>query len=122
MLSELWLCIDGGQGDLRRLVNVKDLLQFERFVTLLAGRVGQIVNFTALANETGVAVSTISAWLSVLDASFLVFRLPPHFANIAKRVVKSPKVYFADVGLASYLLGIEDVSQIRSHPLRGFAF
>lgn len=110
------------ERDVRRLVNVKNLLQFERFVTLLAGRVGQIVNSTALANETGVAVSTISAWLSVLEASFLVFRLPPHFANIAKRVVKSPKVYFADVGLASYLLGIEDVSQIRSHPLRGSLF
>ena len=101
---------------------MKNLLQFERFVSLLAGRVGQVVNFTSLANETGVAVSTVSAWLSVLEASFLVFRLPPHFTNIAKRVVKSPKVYFTDVGLASYLLGIEDSSQIRSHPLRGGLF
>lgn len=109
------------ERDVRRLINVKNLLQFERFVSLLAGRVGQVVNFTSLANETGVAVSTVSAWLSVLEASFLVFRLPPHFTNIAKRVVKSPKVYFTDVGLASYLLGIEDSSQIRSHPLRGWA-
>lgn len=107
---------------MRRLVNIKDLLLFERFVTLLAGRVGQVVNFTSLANETGGAVSTISAWLSVLESSFLVFRLPPHFANIAKRVVKSPKVYFTDVGLATYLLGIESPSQIRSHPLRGSLF
>ena len=110
------------ERDVRRLVNVKDLLLFERFVTLLAGRVGQVVNFTSLANETGVAVSTISAWLSVLESSFLVFRLPPHFANIAKRVVKSPKVYFTDVGLATYLLGIETPSQLRSHPLRGSLF
>ena len=110
------------ERDVRRLVNVKNLLQFERFVSLLAGRVGQVVNFTSLANETGVSVSTISAWLSVLEASFLVFRLPPHFANIAKRVVKSPKVYFTDVGLAAYLLGIEDASQVRSHPLRGSLF
>ena len=81
-----------------------------------------MVNFTSLANETGVSVSTISAWLSVLEASFLVFRLPSHFSNIAKRVVKSPKVYFTDVGLAAYLLGIEDASQVRSHPLRGSLF
>ena len=101
---------------------MKNLLQFERFVALLAGRVGQVVNFTSLANETGVAVSTISAWLSVLEASFLVFRLPPHFTNIAKRVVKSPKVYFTDVGLATYLLGIEDAFQLKSHPLRGSLF
>ena len=110
------------ERDVRRIVNVKNLLQFERFVSLLAGRVGQVVNFTSLANETGVAVSTISAWLSVLEASFLVFRLPPYFTNIAKRVVKSPKVYFTDVGLAAYLLGIEDASQLRSHPLRGSLF
>ena len=110
------------ERDVRRIVNVKNLLQFERFVSLLAGRVGQVVNFTSLANETGVAVSTISAWLSVLEASFLVFRLPPYFTNIAKRVVKSPKVYFTDVGLVAYLLGIEDASQLRSHPLRGSLF
>lgn len=110
------------ERDVRRLVNVKNLLQFERFVSLLAGRVGQVVNFTSLANETGVSVSTISAWLSVLEASFLVFRLPPYFTNIAKRVVKSPKVYFTDVGLVSYLLGIETPAQLKSHPLRGSLF
>lgn len=110
------------ERDVRRLVNVKNLIQFERFVTLLAGRVGQVVNFTSLANETGVSVPTISAWLSVLEASFLVFRLPPHFANIAKRVVKTPKIYFTDVGLATYLLGIENPLQMTSHPLRGSLF
>lgn len=110
------------ERDVRRLVNVKNLLQFERFVSLLAGRVGQVVNFTSLANETGVSVSTISAWLSVLEASFLVFRLPPYFTNIAKRVVKSSKVYFTDVGLVSYLLGIEAPAQLKSHPLRGSLF
>ena len=110
------------ERDVRRLVNVKNLLQFERFVSLLAGRVGQVVNFTSLANETGVSTTTISAWLSVLETSFLVFRLPPYFANIAKRVVKSPKVYFTDVGLAVYLLGIENAGQMRSHPLRGSLF
>ena len=110
------------ERDVRRLVNVKNLIQFERFVTLLAGRVGQVVNFTSLANETGVSVPTISAWLSVLEASFLVFRLSPHFSNIAKRVVKAPKIYFTDVGLATYLLGIENPLQMSSHPLRGSLF
>ena len=110
------------ERDVRRLVNVKNLLQFERFVTLLAGRVGQVVNFTSLANETGVSVPTVSAWLSVLEASFLVFRLPPYFSNIAKRVVKSPKVYFTDVGLAAYLLGIESPAHALAHPLRGSLF
>ena len=110
------------ERDVRRLVNVKSLLQFERFVSLLAGRVGQVVNFTSLANETGVSVSTISAWLSVLEASFLVFRLPPHFSSIAKRVVKSPKVYFTETGLAAYLLGIENATQMKCHPLRGSLF
>lgn len=110
------------ERDVRRLVNVKNLIQFERFATLLAGRVGQVVNFTSLANETGVSVPTVSAWLSVLEASFLVFRLPPYFANIAQRVVKSPKVYFTDVGLASYLLGIENQAQMSAHPLRGSLF
>ncbi len=110
------------ERDVRRLVNVKNLLQFERFVTLLAGRVGQVVNFTSLANETGVSVPTISAWISVLEASFLIFRLPPHFSNIAKRVVKSPKIYFTDVGLASYLIGIEEPGQMTAHPLRGSLF
>lgn len=110
------------ERDVRRLVNVKNLIQFERFVTLLAGRVGQVVNFTSLANETGVSVPTISAWQSVLEASFLVFRLPPYSPNIAKRVVKSPKVYFTDVGLVAYLLGIEAPSQVAAHPLRGSMF
>ena len=110
------------ERDVRRLVNIKNLLQFERFVTLLAGRVGQVVNFTSLANETGVSVSTVSAWLSVLEASFLVFRLPPYFSNIAKRVVKSPKVYFTDVGLVVYLMGIENAIQLKTHPLRGSIF
>lgn len=110
------------ERDVRRLINVRNLLQFERFVTLLAGRVGQVVNFSSLANETGVSTSTISAWVSVLEASFLIFRLPPYFTNIAKRIVKSPKIYFTDVGLATYLLGIEHPSQMTAHPLRGSLF
>lgn len=110
------------ERDVRRLVNVKDLLVFERFVTLLAGRIGQVVNFSSLADETGVSSTTIANWMSILEASFLVFRLPPHFTNIAKRVVKSPKVYFTDVGLAAYLLGLETAAQVERDPLRGNLF
>lgn len=110
------------ERDVRQLVNVKDLIVFERFVTLLAGRVGQIVNLSSLAGETGVSSTTLANWLSILEASFLIFRLPPYITNVAKRVVKSPKIYFTDVGLATYLLGIEDVKQLARDPLRGNLF
>ena len=110
------------ERDVRRLVNVKDLILFERFVTLLAGRVGQIVSFSALAGETGVSATTIANWISILEASFLIFRLPPHFNNISKRLVKSPKIYFTEVGLAAYLLGIETSQQLARDPLRGNLF
>lgn len=110
------------ERDVRQIVNVKNLALFERFVTLLAGRVGQIVNFQGLAGETGVAATTIAEWLSVLEASFLVFRLPPWFSNISKRLVRSPKVYFAEPGLAAWLLGIETPEQAARDPLRGSLF
>ena len=88
------------ERDLRQLVNIKHINLFERFMTLLAGRVGQIVNLASLASETGVSAMTISEWISILEAAFLVFKLPPYFSNVSKRVVKSPKIYFTDVGLA----------------------
>ena len=110
------------ERDVRKLVNVKDLILFERFVTLLAGRIGQMVNFSSLANETGVSSTTIASWMSVLESSFLIYRLPPHYTNIAKRVSKSPKIYFTDVGLAAYLLGLEEESQVSRDPLRGQLF
>ena len=110
------------ERDVRRIVNIKDLIRFERFITLLAGRVGQVVNFSALANETGVSAMTISSWLSVLESSFLVYRLKPHFPNVSKRVIKSPKVYFSEPGLVAYLLGIETPEQMSRDPLRGQLF
>ncbi|MBR6470485.1 MAG: ATP-binding protein [Victivallales bacterium] len=110
------------ERDVRQLENIRDLLPFERFVTLLAGRVGQLVNYTALSCETGVSVPTITSWLSILEASFLILRLPPYFSNISKRVVKSPKIYFTEPGLAAYLLGIETPAQMATHPLRGNLF
>ena len=110
------------ERDVRRLVNVRNLILFEKFVTLLAGRVGQIANLHALAGEVGVSSTTLGEWLSILEASFLVFRLPPAVTNISKRVVKSPKVYFTEVGLAVHLLGIENAGQMARDPLRGSLF
>ena len=110
------------ERDVRRLVNVRDLILFERFVALLAGRIGQTVNFASLAGETGVSSTTVSSWLSVLEASFLVYRLKPWFSNISKRFVKSPKIYFAETGLAAHLLGIRTPAQLATHPLRGALF
>lgn len=110
------------ERDVRQLINLKDLAQFQRFMKLLAGRVGQILNINDLCNNLGIAHHTASHWLSVLEASFLIFRLPPYFENLGKRIIKSPKLYFTDVGLAAYLLGINDVRQIEAHPTRGYLF
>lgn len=110
------------QRDLRELVAVRDLRQFERFVRLCATRTGQLLNQNSLAADTGVSPKTVGAWLSVLEASFIVFMLPPFHANLGKRLVKSPKLYFYDVGLAAFLLGIESPSHVAAHPLRGALF
>jgi len=107
------------ERDVRALINLKDLRQFQQFLMLLAGRIGQIINYTSLSNDIGVSATTIKNWISVLKASFIVFELPPFFENIRKRVVKSPKIYFSDVGLAAYLLGIETSDQLYRDPLRG---
>jgi uncharacterized protein len=110
------------ERDVRSLVNVGDLETFERFLKLCAGRIGQLLNASSLASDCGVAVDTARRWLSVLKTSFLVFLLPPHFRNFSKRVIKSPKLYFVDTGLACHLLGIRDAAQLQSHPLRGALF
>lgn len=107
------------ERDVRALINLKNLSQFQRFIVLLAGRIGQIVNYTSLSNDIGVSATTIKNWISTLKASFVVFELPPYFSNIRKRVVKSPKIYFSDVGLAAFVLGIETADQLRRDPLRG---
>ena len=107
------------ERDVRALINLKDLRQFQQFLTLLAGRIGQIINYTSLSNDVGVSATTIKNWISVLKASFIVFELPPFFENIRKRIVKSPKIYFSDVGMAAYLLGIETPDQLYRDPLRG---
>lgn len=110
------------QRDLRELVALRNLVEFRRMVRLCAGRVGQIVNYTSLANEVGVSQHTIVAWLGLLEVGFVVLLLPPWFENLGKRLVKSPKLYFYDTGLAAWLMGINNASQIDSHPLRGNLF
>lgn len=110
------------QRDLRQLINVKNLSLFERFVKLCAGRCGQLLNLHSLASDTGVSQSTAREWLTILEASYIVFLLQPFHANIGKRLIKSPKIYFYDVGLASWLCGIEALEQLPTHPLRGNFF
>src|SRR4030042_1384072 len=107
------------ERDVRTLINVKDLNLFQQFLGLLAGRVGQIVNYTSLGNDIGLSGTAVKNWISVLKASFVVFELQPFFENINKRVIKSPKIYFIDMGLASHLLGIETSDQASRDPLRG---
>jgi hypothetical protein len=107
------------ERDVRALINLRDLSQFQNFLILLAARVGQIVNLSSISNDVGVSATTIKTWLNVLKASYVVFELSPFSASIRKRLVKSPKIYFTDVGLAAFLLGIETEEQASRDPLRG---
>ena len=108
--------------DVRSITNVGDLTAFQRFVQLSAGRVAQLLNFSGLAADCGVAQPTAKAWWSVLEASFIAFRLPSYHGNFSKRLIKMPKLHFYDTGLACWLLGIRDVAQLDVHPLRGAIF
>ena len=110
------------ERDVRQLVAVENQTAFETFVRLLAGRIGQIVNFESLAGDVGVSAPTLRKWLSVLEASYVVFRLQPYYENFGKRMVKSPKVYFTDVGLAAHLLRIRREEQVLRDPLIGGLF
>jgi len=107
------------ERDVRALINLRDLSQFQMFLTLLAGRVGQVINLTSLSNDVGVSATTIRNWLNVLKASYVIFELPPFIVNIRKRIIKSPKIYFTDAGLAAFLLGIHTEEQASRDPLRG---
>lgn len=110
------------ERDARQLINLRNSSNFEIFIKLLAGRVGQLINLSSLSNDVGVSVSTLSEWLSVLEASHIVFRLPCYFQNFGKRLVKTPKLFFTEVGLATYLLGIKDTTQVARDPLLGGLF
>ena len=110
------------QRDVREIEAILDLSQFQKFLVLLAGRTGQILNLASLGNDTGVSSTTIKSWLSILEASYITFRLLPYHQNINKRLVKSPKIYFYDTGLVCALLNIRTRDQLMTHPLIGNIF
>jgi len=110
------------ERDVRQLRSIENLVVFEKFLKLCAGRVGQLLNKNTLAMETGVDSKTIESWIGVLEESFIIFRLQPHHKNFNKRVVKMPKLYFYDVGLASALLGVQKAEQLEFHPFKGSLF
>jgi len=110
------------ERDVRLLKNISNPNTFDRFVRLCAGRIGQLLNMSNLAIETGVDNKTISSWLSILENSFIIFRLQPHFQNYNKRLVKMPKLYFYDTGLACSLLGIQKADQLPMNPYYGALF
>ncbi len=110
------------ERDMRQLIQIRELSLFQKFIRICAGRTGNLFNASAIADETGVSVKTIQSWTSILEASYIVMRLQPYHENINKRLIKSPKLYFYDVGLAIYLLGIEDPRQLTRDPLRGALF
>ena len=110
------------QRDVRQVINVGDLQTFSGFLKLCAGRTAQEINLSALGNDAGVTHNTARAWLSVLETSYIVHRLPAWHANIRKQVVKAPKLHFFDSGMACYLLGIREPGQLRLHPMRGAIF
>ena len=110
------------ERDVRTLVNIGDIERFERFLMLTAGRVGQLLNFAALADACGVSLDTAKRWISVLKTGFIIFLVQPHHRNFNKRIIKSPKLYFYDTGLVCHLLNIRNPEQVRTHPLRGALF
>lgn len=110
------------EKDVRDLLQVKDMMQFQTFIRLCAGRIGSLFNASELSNEVGVSSNTITSWLSVLQASYIIMILPPYFENSRKRLTKTPKLYFIDTGLAAYLLGIESAEQLSRDKMRGNLF
>lgn len=110
------------ERDVRQIKNISDLIVFERFMRLLAGRTGQELNMTSLAIEVGIDTKTIQSWIGILESSFIIFLLRPHFRNYNKTITKRPKVYFHDTGLICSLLGISTVDHLKAHPLKGSLF
>jgi len=110
------------ERDIRKIINVQKLREFEIFVRLLASRCGQLINYAALANDVGVSAPTIREWVSMLEASYIVFSLHPYYKNYGKRLVKTPKIYFTETGLVTSLLGIKSAEQVGCHPLVGSIF
>jgi predicted AAA+ superfamily ATPase len=110
------------ERDVRQLLNIRDLNTFQRFIRLCAARCGHLLNLSNLANECGITHNTARAWISILEASYIIFLLTPHYRNYSKRLVKTPKLYFFDSGFAAWLLGIRDPGQLSIHAQRGSLF
>ena len=110
------------ERDVRQMINVRDLSTFQRFIRLCAGRTGQLVTLSGLAEDCGITHNTAKAWISILEASYIIFLLQPHHANFNKRIIKTPKLYFYDTGLAVWLLSIQNSDQLNIHSLRGAIF
>jgi len=110
------------ERDVRQLINIRDLNRFDRFIRLCAGNIGQLFNASRLGTDCGINHGTVSNWLSILETSYITFQLRPHYRNYRKRLVKTPKTYFWDTGLACRLLGIEKPEQLALHPSRGHLF
>jgi predicted AAA+ superfamily ATPase len=110
------------ERDVRQIKNVSDLLIFEKFMSVLAGRTSQELNLTSISNEVGVDLKTVQSWIGILESSFIIYLLKPHFQNYNKTIVKRPKVYFYDTGLVCSFLRISNVSQLENHPLKGAIF
>lgn len=110
------------QRDVRQLSQIENIQLFEKFIRLLAGRIGQLINYNSLANDLGVSQPTIKKWVGILQTSYIIYLLPPFYRNIRKRLVKTPKIYFYDVGMVSHLLGLENKDQIYGYHLRGNLF
>ena len=110
------------ERDVREVIDVRNISTFHKFLRLCAGRVGEVLNLTSISNDLGVSSTTVREWLSVLEVSYVVYLLPAYYENINKKMIKSPKLYFIDTGLAAYLLGIENSSQLSRDPARGSLF
>lgn len=110
------------ERDVRQMINIKDLGSFQRFLKLCAGRTGQLLNLSGLAADCGITHNTAKSWISILEASYILFLLRPHFRNYNKRLIKSPKLYFYDTGLLSWLLSIRSPDQLNIHSMRGPIF
>ena len=110
------------ERDVRLIKNISDLGQFQLFLKMCAGRIGQLLNLTSIGNDCGISQTTVKSWLTILEASYIIFLLKPHYSNFKKRLVKMPKLYFYDTGLAAYLLGINSVEQLQTHYCKGGLF
>ena len=110
------------ERDVRQIQHVADLSAFQNFLYLCAGHAGQVINLSSLARDAGISVNGARQWLSILEASYVIFRLPPYFKNPNKRRIKMPKLYFYDTGLLCHLIGLRDVSQVRSYYRSGTLF